>query len=81
MGNSRYQTRQVLAGAYRGRDVEARALLTHTADVATSYDSAICGKVKPGHLADEFSDPDGLQVAPTCPACLRKDPRFAKGAP
>ncbi len=71
----RYQTRGVLAGCYRGKAAKYESVLTHTADTHVRYGQAICGKLK-GDLADEYSNPAGLNEPPTCKACLKKDPRW-----
>ncbi len=76
---SAFETRGVLAGQYRARDLSERTLLTHTAWPET--DDAICGTVKSGALTDAYADPDGLQLRPTCPRCLAKDPRFTTHSP
>lgn len=68
----RILTLGVLAGAYRGSS--SKILLTHAS--ADDGDTALCGRVRPGHLADEFSDTAGLNRRPTCPLCAKKDPRF-----
>lgn len=73
-----FETRGVLAGRYRGRDIEERPLLTHTA--WPESEDAICGTIKPGGLADTFLDPAGNALPPTCPRCLAKDPRFKRSA-
>lgn len=73
-----FETRGVLAGQYRGRDVSDRPLLTHTA--WPDSDDAICGTIQSGGLADVYSDQEGSQLPPTCPRCLAKDPRFDGGA-
>ena len=66
----RYQTRAVLAGAYRGRRALLDAGLTHVLDVEENR--VLCGRVDPDNLADRFAmDP---AANPTCPICKRRDP-------
>lgn len=69
---SAMQTRAVLGGAYKGKRLDLKALLTHTLDTDTHR--ALCHGVKPDHLADEYSG--DTDAPPTCPRCLVKDPRF-----
>jgi hypothetical protein len=65
------KTHSVLAGAYANVR-SAKALLTHS---SVDGETALCGKVKAGHLADEYADdPD---ARPTCERCAKKDPRFS----
>ncbi len=67
-----FQTRAVLAGAYRGK-ADARALLTHLVDTNVSGENALCRKVKPGHMVDEYAHTsDELAARPTCPLCAAK---------
>lgn len=55
----------VLAGAYKGKKLEARALLTHaSADGGTT---ALCGTIKADSLCDEV-----LDETPSCTRCARK---------
>jgi len=68
----KYQTRGVLAGAYRGGRANLKVLLTHTVD---ETDLPLCA-VNPDSIADEYSCPEGADTAPTCKKCLSKDPRF-----
>lgn len=66
-----YQTRSVLAAARLNKRNGQN--LTHTVDAAT--ETPLCS-VKPESIADVHgSDPD---AAPTCPTCLRRDPRIAE---
>lgn len=68
-----FETREVLAGAYR--ESNPKSFLTHTVDVAT--EKPICSRVKPDHIADAGSlTPAERAAAPTCPVCARRDPRF-----
>lgn len=58
----------VLAGAYRGKSVSARSLLTHaSADGGTS---ALCKRVKVDTLCDVLED--GPATCPTCAARAAK---------
>jgi hypothetical protein len=64
----RWETRAVLAGAYRGKGLD-RSTLTHLVGIdAAGNDVRVkCRGVKIDSLADPYaSDPD---VAPTCPRC------------
>lgn len=71
------QTRQVLAGAYRGKDIGERTLLTHLVFVREVPDSDYVNDVRAGcaidveRLVDQCgAEPEG--TAPTCPTCLAK---------
>jgi len=69
----RYQTREVLAGAYRGRSVSDRTLLSHLVDTEDPQERAMCGRVKPDQIADEYSRVESERYArPSCPACAKK---------
>jgi hypothetical protein len=52
----------VLAGAYRGKDIAARALLTHAS--SDGGETAICSRVKEGSLCDLVE-----ANPPTCQYC------------
>lgn len=70
---SRYQTRGVLAGAYKGKRAPLNATLTHlvdTQDASGGFD-ALCGRVKPGNMGDEYGDPEGNAKEPTCERCRK----------
>jgi hypothetical protein len=67
--NQRYQTRAVLAGAYRGPDLASRTLLTHLLD--TELEVSGC-RVPADNLADEYCDPAGNGQRPTCLRCEKK---------
>jgi hypothetical protein len=67
-------TRDVLAGAYRGRDVSTRVLLSHAVYVDSNGTelATVCRAVKLDNLADCYAS-DGRQVwKPTCEACLAR---------
>lgn len=73
----KYQTRGVLAGAYRGKDLAKRECLSHYYDVTEgNWGSAktLCGRVNSDHLADPYA---AEKNPATCPACLE---RFARRA-
>lgn len=79
--NARYETRGVLVGAYLRTD-DRRAYLTHTVRIEVSPEDErrtdcipLCKKVKPDNICENggTSDP---KAPPTCPTCLRRDPRF-----
>jgi hypothetical protein len=57
----------VLAGAYRGKDVSARALLTHA---SLDGNTALCKTVRPGALCDMVED--GPLTCPVCQARLAR---------
>jgi hypothetical protein len=63
-------TRGVLAGAYRGKDIEARALLHHAVDTRT--ETSLCKRIGPESICDE---PLGGPELVTCPLCRERDPR------
>jgi hypothetical protein len=59
------EIRSVLAGAYRGRDISARALHTHA--VVEGAASSLCKRIDDGHLCDINEGGE-----PTCPECVRR---------
>ncbi|UOF80409.1 hypothetical protein [Caudoviricetes sp.] len=70
-------TRQILAGAYRGKRANLTVLLTHTYDEVSG--ETLCRKVDGDNIVDEFGHTaEELADKPTCKCCLRRDPRFAK---
>lgn len=73
---TRYQTRGVLAGAYKGKST--KALLTHLIDTKVFGDAdgtALCGRAD--NLADRYSMTDQqLAERPTCPVCALKWDRY-----
>ncbi len=69
----RYETRPVLAGAYKS----AKTLLTHLTEVPG--ERAVCGKAN--NLADPYSIEDTeREAAPSCPTCERYWNKLHKGA-
>ena len=69
----RYQTRSVLAGAYR--DSSPKSLLTHLCDVTESDANctAVCKRVADDHLVDMHGmAADALHACPTCPTCAKR---------
>lgn len=63
----------MLAGAYRGRDIGERSLLTHAVlveGVRPGNDIRVLCSLPLESVADTYSDPDGIYEAPTCPTCL-----------
>lgn len=58
----------VLAGAYRGKDIGERALLTHAS--ADGGVTALCRRVKRDSLCDAIEPGE-----PTCPDCARRTSR------
>lgn len=70
---AKVQTRGVLAGCYRGGRASLLQCLKHS--IEEDADKTLCRRIKEENLADEYSgDPS---APPTCPECLRRDPRFA----
>jgi hypothetical protein len=60
--NMKFTVHAVLAGAYRGKRTNLKAMLTHA---SLGGDSAVCGRVAEGSLCDlEEVGP------PTCKSCL-----------
>lgn len=55
----------VLAGAYRGKDIGERTLLTHAS--VDGGETALCRKVKAGALCDAVES-----GSPTCPLCAAR---------
>lgn len=74
MPERRYVTYHVLAAAYKGGRAKLDALLTHTVDEGT--DTVLCGGVK----LDNLTQVDEGLAPPTCPKCLKRDPRFTERA-
>jgi hypothetical protein len=74
-GEVRIETRGVLAGAYRGKDIGERALLTHAVavDAQGSEVRVLCGRVKLDHVVDCYAD--DINKPPTCPNCLERMPK------
>ena len=76
-----YETRAVLAAAYKGVTPLA-AGLTHTVMVQDNHgpevgERVLCKRVRVEHLADPYALSEAERAAPpTCPACRAKDPRF-----
>jgi hypothetical protein len=64
MNSTKYTVHGVLAGAYKGKSVSARELLTHAS--ADGGITALCGKVKADALCDELGE------ALTCPHCEKR---------
>lgn len=67
--NQRYETREVLAAAYRGKP-PAR-FVSHTLD--TVKGKTLCNRVKPDNLADSHAS--DIHAVPTCPTCRSRDQR------
>ena len=83
MNTTRFQTRGVLAGAYKaGSAAEARAMLTHLVDLTVNSGfTALCRRVKADNMADEYSrTAEELAERPTCPICAAKWDRLQKVA-
>lgn len=68
---ARYQTREVLGGAYVR---EGQPMRTHVYD--TVEGRVICNRVKSDNLADQYASTDEELAAPaTCKTCCKRDPR------
>ncbi len=65
--NKRYETRAVLAGAYKGK----KTLLTHLTDTAAGNDVAMCGSLKYELCDIGGLPPEQHYSRPTCPKCAR----------
>jgi hypothetical protein len=61
---------EVLAGAYRGRDIGERTLLTHV--IVDGAEKSLCRKLDAGRLCDQAID----APLPTCPVCAKRLPRL-----
>ncbi len=87
-GGGVYETRGVLAGAYPQRS--PKSFLTHTVEVTPDRTGGapeagvagdlrvLCSRVRLEHMSDPtiYDAPGGDVRRPTCPTCLRRDPRF-----
>lgn len=67
--NRGYETRAVLAGAYKGKGPEA-AMLTHVVDPC---EQPLCHRVSAENLADPYAT--DVNAPATCKTCARRDPR------
>jgi hypothetical protein len=71
-----FETREVLAGVYRGR---RQSELTHLVYLRERVDVATGCRQPLGHLADRYSlDPGAEHARPTCPTCARKWDRLTE---
>lgn len=76
--DSVYLTLHVLGGAYRGRDLGERSLLSHlveTRDGRSVGDKTVCKKVPLVHVVDEGASMNGgqdLADPPTCALCRER---------
>lgn len=81
----RFETRGVLAGAYRGRRKTLALTRTHDVEIdENGHEIRVsCGRIPLDHLADRFAafSDDELVAAPTCPRCLRAWTRRGSNAP
>jgi len=68
------QTLGVLGGAYKGKDIGERALLTHIAFIsAEGYTIRTGCAVKADNLVDEYAHAEDERTSrPTCPTCAKK---------
>lgn len=68
------KTSEVAGAAQTKKNLDDGNFLTHSYDVATG--NPLCKRVKADHLlCDPFATDEN--AAPTCPVCLKRDPRFA----
>ncbi len=79
MSAARYEVREVLAGAYRGRAVEDRKLLTHY--LVPGDTRTLCRRVMEERLCDvdKAAADAGAELA-TCPVCLDRAAKAARKA-
>jgi len=72
MSTMSYQTRNVLAGAYKARP---KSMLSHVVEVdADGYDlRVLCKRVDLDSIVD--SGEGGHDRPATCPVCAKRDPR------
>jgi hypothetical protein len=71
---STFEAAEVLAGAYRGKDIEERALLIHTVEVENwSIVRVLCRSVK---LENLITDAGDVNREPTCPKCKERFDRI-----
>lgn len=70
-----YQTRAVLAAAYRGKRRDLGATHTHVIeiDAAGKETRALCGRVNIDNVADEMAQKTDAPAS--CDTCFRRDPR------
>lgn len=74
-----FETRAVLAGAYKGKRLSLRTLHTHTVRLDDGRFAEVLYKtVELDSMAD--SEADDPNVPPTCPRCAKKDPRWKERA-
>jgi hypothetical protein len=65
-----YETRAVLAAAYRGKDISGRSLLTHAVGIDAAgheFPKTLCRKI----LSERTTEPM-TPGAPTCPVCAAR---------
>jgi len=82
----RFETRGVLAGAYRGKDISARALLTHSVGIVTREGDGfevegfvLCRGVNVDHIVDSLGyTAEERATRPTCPRCAERFDRMNK---
>jgi hypothetical protein len=72
-----YQTRYVLAAAYKGKDIGERALLTHTAVVDDGREVRTLCRQPVENLVDEYGmTSEELVSEPTCKTCAKRWKKF-----
>ncbi len=75
----KYETRQVLAGAYVNSD--PRTMLTHAVEISDDErtEEPLCKRVKSESICDQYaSTPAQLAARPTCKTCARKWDKLPK---
>lgn len=71
-----YQVRGVLGGAYKGKDLSERALLTHAVGVSadgrdTLAAKSLCNRILEERLVDSHGGEPAGSI-PTCPVCRER---------
>lgn len=80
----RILTLDLLGDAYKGGRKNLKVLLSHTLVEQSDGswpETSLCGRIPSDHLVDAYGmPPERLNGPPTCPTCLKRDPRFARTA-
>jgi len=74
-----YETREVLAGAYKvGGPESAKRLLSHSVELDSTGRAlrVLCRNVKLDSLCENGSEAHGPGSRPSCGRCAKRDPRF-----
>ncbi len=68
----RIWTDEILAGAYKGRKFDStETFLTHSYE--DDAEKTLCKRITTDKMCGGAGNPD---APPTCPVCLKRDPRF-----